>query len=1128
MQRLFTFVLILVFLPAVLPSQNVTASLNGSIRDSSGAAIPGAALTLTNEETGATRGAPGNPDGYFVFPDLLPGLYTLTAEAAGFKMHRQREIRLSANEIRTVGEIVLEVGAVSEVVTVEASVTPVELSSGEKSDVISGDEIDRLTLRGRDFLDVLRFLPGVVDTNEGREAPGPDSVRSIFINGARENQKNMTVDGVTNLDTGSNNTTHTAPNIDMIAEVKVLTSNYQAEFGRNTGGTITVITKGGTQQYHGSANWFYRHESLNANGYFNNRNGVARPPYRYNIGSWSVGGPVFPRNRKTSRFFFFFSQEFQRQKLNYPTRTVRVPTELERVGDFSQTFDTNGRLITVNDPLTGRQFPGNMVPRERIHPTGQAILKMFPLPNFVDPEPSRRFQWNYIVTQSSPYPRRQETARIDFNPSPRWQAYLRYTQAADSQNPPYNVWVNGSVNYDLVPINFKQPGRGLTLNVTRAVGATFMNQFIFGYSMNRLAYFPAEPDRVTRAGLNLPITQWRPDLNPAGFIPNMTFGGVSNYANPSLSNGIPYKNVNHIFSFVENLSKVHGKHSLKAGIYVERTRKDQVSSVPTRGSIAFDNDTNNPLNTRFAYSNAILGVVDAYTEATSRPYGLYRFTNFESYFQDNWRVNRRLAVDIGMRFYHDPPQADVRGQTSSFVPELYSLASAPVLISPARDTRGVRVGIDPRTGQLFPAGLIGTYAPGSEPAAAMVPGGARGFPMSLYTIPALSFGPRFGFAFDPLGRGTTALRGGIGVFYDRIQGNPTMGLVANPPSVFTPTLFYTTLEDLAASAGSGLLAPSSSITSLFGKGRMPSVLNYSFGLQQALSRSLRMEVSYVGSVSRHLLWQRNINAVPIGARFLPENRDPTNNAVYPTNFLRPYRGYGDIFLFEFGGTGSYNSLQVQFMRRFSRGFHFRGAYTFAKTLGTASSDTARVSPFFAPRQWNYGRLPYDRDHVFTFTYSWPVPSSLLRGRWLHPVVRQWEFSGTTMMSSGEPFTPGFSLVDGADITGTPSESARIVALGNNKFARPERGTFGNAGPGILRGPGINNWDLAVSRNFGLGERRSLQFRGEMYNAANHTQWLNVDRTARFDAAGDQINPLFLTPTAARPARRVQLALKFYW
>jgi len=1124
-----------------IAAQNVSATLNGTVRDSSGAVIPGATVTLTNELNNASRTAQTNSEGYFVFPDLLAGTYTLTVEMSGFKSYKQGGIRLNSGDVRALGQITLAVGEVAEVVTVEATAAPVELGSGEKSGVVTGEEIESLAIRGRDFLDVLRLLPGVVDETEGREAPGPDGVRGIFINGARENQKNMTIDGVTNMDTGSNNTTHTAPTLDMIAEVKVLTSNYQAEFGRAVGGTIIVVTKGGTQQYHGSASWSHRHEQFNANDFFNNRNGIGKPPYRYNIASWALGGPVWPKNRKNSKLFFYFTEEFTRQKVNYAARTVRVPNLLEREGDFTQTYDVNNRLITVYDPLTGRPFPGNIIPKDRFNKTGLAILNMFPKPNFVDPAPSRVNQWNYITQVAGSYPRRSEMIRIDFNPTQRWQTYFRYFQNADEQHPSYGVWINGNVNYDLTPITFKQPGRNFTANITRGIGASWMNQLILGYSMNRLTSKPDLPERITKKSLGIDLPQWRPELNPQGYIPNITaFGNVPNAVNPSLHNALPYRNVNHIFSIVENATKIYGQHAIRMGVYIERTRKDQLQGTVTRGAISFADDANNPYRTRYGFASALLGIMTSYQEATNQPYGLYRFTNFEWYIQDNWKVNRRLAIDIGMRFYHDPPQAEIRGQTAAFVQGLWDPARAPILIRNGRDSAGNRVGINPINGQIFNPGFVGTFAPGfGDPANGMVQGGAKGFPKSLYTGPGLALGPRFGFAFDPIGKGRTAIRGGAGVFYDRIMGNPTMNMVANPPTVFTPTLYYTTFEELVASANSALLAPTNISYSLYGFGFLPTVYNYSFGVQQAIGRNTKIDVSYVGNIARHLLWLRNINPEPLGARFLnryPQNRDPITNAVYSPNFLRAYQGYGDISEFEFGGTSNYNSLQTGFMSRLKSGLQIRASYTFAKTLGTAVSDTSTVSPFLPPRMRNYGRLRYDRDHVFTLNYTWSVPRSWLpANRWLRLPMERWEINGTTQMSGGQPFTPGLATVDGMNFLGTGSETARPDWLGGKEFARPalpraagqiEEPYFGNAGVGILRGPGINNWDIRISRRFPFfGERRTLEFRGELFNAFNHTQFSGLDTTARFDAQGVQINPLFLEPTSARRPRNMQFALR---
>jgi len=400
-----------------------------------------------------------------------------------------------------------------------------------------------------------------------------------------------------------------------------------------------------------------------------------------------------------------------------------------------------------------------------------------------------------------------------------------------------------------------------------------------------------------------------------------------------------------------------------------------------------------------------------------------------------------------------------------------------------------------------------------------------------------------GFAWDPLGRGRTALRGGFGVFFDRIQGNPTMGTLNNPPTIFVPAVYYGTLDKLAETSGRSVLAPTGSVTSLAGHEKMPTVYNYSFGVQQQIGRSMMLDVSYVGAASRHFLWERNVNPVPAGARFLdkhPENRDPSFaaniNRPLPPNFLRPFQGYADIFLFEFGSTANYNSLQLGLNRRMSHGMMFGAAYTFSKTLVSAASDTSTVSPFLPPRQRNYGLLNYDRTHVLSLRYNWmlPKPGQRYGLRPLAVVADGWEIAGISRFTSGAPFAPGFSTVDGQDITGTPSEGARIDVVNPSadplhRFGRPARGTFGNAGVSGLRGPGVNNWDLSLYRRVPLGEHnKHLQLRLESYNTFNHTQFSALNTTARFDLQGNQVDPLFLEPTAALSARRVQLAVRVGW
>ncbi|MEO7144015.1 MAG: TonB-dependent receptor [Bryobacteraceae bacterium] len=1124
-------------------AQNISCSLSGSVQDAQTAAIPGIDVVLTSSQ-GFVRTAKTNASGFFSFPDLAPSTYSLTAAAAGFQRYEQTGIQISSGEQRALGAIHLTLGAVSESVTVSADAVVVELGSGERAGVITSQQLENMALRGRDFMDAVGLLPGVIDTSDSREAPSPTSNSNIYISGNRSNSNNMTIDGVTDLDTGSNGSLHTMPSMDSVGEIKVLMSNYSAEYGRNSGGTITVITKGGGQQYHGSAGWYYRHEDLSANNFFDNRNGIARPPYRYNIFSYTIGGPIYiPRyfNADRSKLFFFFSQEFQEQKVSYGTKEVTVPTALERAGDFSQTFDTNGKLDVIDDPMNSQKaFPGNKIPLTRIDPIGEKILQLFPMPNFVDPSASRRYQWNYIWSPSAPYPRRTDIVRLDYSPRPNMLMYVRLSDTADLQNPPYGLWVNGSVNFPLTPMVFRQPGRGATYHNTTTLPKNWSNEFIFGVSQNKLYFYPGNPDAVSRQATGIDVPQWNPSLNPAGVIPNMTFSSVTNYANPSLNNGVPYYNSNTIFSVVENASKVAGTHVLKVGFYFERTRKDQDASVATRGTLSFNRDRVNPYDTNYGYSNALTGAYESYSEADARPQGQFRFSNMEWFAQDTWRLRPGLTLDYGLRLYHDMPQYDARGQLASFFPGMYDPAQAPVLLRSGFNAAKQVVAVNPVTGATYPQGLIGTYAPGvGNPVDGMVVGGTNDAPSSLYSMPPLALGPRAGFAWDPFGKGRTAVRGGAGIFYDRIQGNPTMGLLSNPPTIFTPTVYYGTLATLAETQGGAILAPSSSVTSMLGEHSAPTVYNYSFDVQQQIGRMMLFDAAYVGSMSRHDLWERNINPVPIGAQLLninPQNRDPTstgNGTALSANFLRPYQGFGDIFLYEFAGTSNYNSLQVKLERRLSHGVMFGVAYTFSKTLGTAASDTTHVSAFFDPRTRDYGPLPYDRSQVFSFNYNWtlPTPGHALGWRPMAWVTDGWQISGITQMQSGAPFTPTFTTVDGQNITGTPSEGARpnivnIDAPAIDMFGRPQQGMFGNAGVGVLRGPGVNNWDISLYRLIHMGERETLQLRLETYNTFNHTQFSTLSTQAKFDAQGNQVDPLFLQPTAARGPRRVQLAVRF--
>ncbi|MGD0778308.1 MAG: carboxypeptidase-like regulatory domain-containing protein [Candidatus Solibacter sp.] len=376
---------------ACLLGQTVSSGLQGTVMDPANAIVPGATVTLTDTDTGNTRAATTDNTGLFRFLDLAPATYSVSVKATGFKGYTQNTIVVAANETRDIGKVTLTLGSGTETITVTAEAAAIQLASSEKATAIDGGQLSNVTLRGRDIFGYLKLVPGVIDnsygtTNAGnRDVTSPNAIRGITING-NTSALNFTVDGITDMDTGSNTTIHYEPNADAVQEMKVLTSNYQAEFGRNSGGTITVVTKNGTSQFHGSMVWNHRNEGFNANLWQNDRNGrnavTGIPnsyisPYRFNVETYTIGGPIYiPHhfNSNKNKLFFFWSQEYTGQFVSGGVQNKYTPTALERKGDFSQSLQNNGALITITDPTTGSPFPGNVLPASRITAPGQAML----------------------------------------------------------------------------------------------------------------------------------------------------------------------------------------------------------------------------------------------------------------------------------------------------------------------------------------------------------------------------------------------------------------------------------------------------------------------------------------------------------------------------------------------------------------------------------------------------------------------------------------------------------------------------------------------------------------------------------------------------------------------------------
>jgi hypothetical protein len=465
------------------------------------------------------------------------------------------------------------------------------------------------------------------------------------------------------------------------------------------------------------------------------------------------------------------------------------------------------------------------------------------------------------------------------------------------------------------------------------------------------------------------------------------------------------------------------------------------------------------------------------------------------------------------------------------------------LLRPGLDSAGKRVAVHPVTGQIFPQAAIGAIAPGTGVLynGMVSPKLDSSIQRGVYKNRGLHYGPRFGFAWDVFGTGKTAIRGGGGVFYNPMVISNYRGLTNQPPLIEVPTLFYGRLSDLQS--GTAFTFPSNVRGTDF-TGQVPTTLNFSVGVQHNIGFDTIVDVAYVGSLARHLSWARNLNAIPFGANFDPKNQDPTTGRPLPSSLLRPIPGYGDIDFQEFVGSSNYHSLQVGVSRQLGAGVSYGLAYTLSRSREYASGDLSRVSTLVPIRDWDYGPTNTDRTHVLKVNWLWNVPavSSWSQHALTKAVLTGWSMSGIGTFTSGLPQSVTFTTTTNIDFTGSPTDGARLDLVGDPKlpqsertfsrnfrtemFALPDIGTYGNSGKFPLRGPGINNWDVAIFKTFSMPHETKLQFRWEMYNAFNHTQFATFDTSARFTPSGEQVNPRFGEYTSARAPRQMQFALRF--
>ncbi len=666
-QTILVMSLFLVLAAAAARAQSVNGSITGAIVDNNGATIAGASVKLTHIATNAERNLTTDERGNFVFSAMPPGEYTMRVSAQGFKTLERRGIVLSSADYLSVGQTVLEIGNVDETVTVTALTETVQTASAERSGTITSDQVDNLLILGRNVTSLLSLLPGVVETADNE---GINRNFNIHVQGNRVNANNVAVDGVSLNAMGNNRNTVISVSQDAVAEVKIQLSNFQAEYGRMSGANVTVITKSGKKQFHGAASHFRRHEQFNANSFFNNRQDLDKPRYRYNVWNYNLGGPVVipgtSFNKGRNKLFFFFNQEWWPLETPNGVGRVTVPTELERQGDFSQTRDLNNLPPNIVDPTTRQPIDSRIIPQNRLDPNGQVLLKLFPLPNASDP--ARRF--NYVFETTNNSLQRLETVKIDYHFNPNNHIVFSFSGHHDEETGSQALATGSSANWPILRKTFINEGKFFGVRYVRVISPAMVNELTLGYSTRPAfeSYDEEEIKRAQRDAIGFRLGQFNAEINPLGIVPNLVFGGVSQAATVAFEGRFPLQSQHKTAAITDNLTWTRGSHTMKAGIYLDRVYSNTTNPVIFNGRFDFSNNANNPFNSGHAYANALFGVFNSYTEVSARPQLRIRAGNVEWFAQDNWKVNRRLTLDYGMRFAWIAPLRERDDQVAAFIP----------------------------------------------------------------------------------------------------------------------------------------------------------------------------------------------------------------------------------------------------------------------------------------------------------------------------------------------------------------------------------------------------------------------------------------------------------------------------
>jgi len=1141
-----------------------TGEITGTVLDNTGAVIQGAPVKIVGTAGGQERNTTTNADGDYLAAGLPGGTYTVTVSAKGFKTFAAKDVVLRVGQKARVDATLAVGAATTEVIVQGENLNQVETQSSELSGTVTGKQISELQLNGRNYTQLLALTPGATNQS-GADEPGTGLATVAYsVNGGRTEYNNWEIDGGNNMDDGSNTTLMTYPSLDAISEVKLLTSNYGAQYGRNGSGTVEIETKSGTNKFHGDVYEYLRNDAFNARNYFLSN----VPPYKRNDFGYTIGGPVYipgVYNKNKDKTFFFFSQEWRRE-INPTNFNVPVPSCAERglqpgangigctgsqaaFGDFSELCGVGTDCpIIPNGPSQGSPFPNNLVP---IDPSAVPLLAMFPFPNNHDVTDGL---WNYNAASSTPTYWREELFRIDHNITNNLHATIRYIHDSWNSVSPVPLWTNGG-SYPTIQDQYGQPATSLVAHVAATITPTLLNEFVASYSVNHIT-FQNQGAWQRPPGYDLGLFQngfggKLPGVSLAG---GTAFNGIAQDAG-YVPNG-PV-NSNPSYTFRDNVSKIIGKHNLQFGGYFVASQKNELPQFEpsVNGFITYDTSffgsTGNP------FADLLTGSMSSFGQASGQPKYYLRYKIFEPYFQDDWRVTPRLTLNLGLRVSLYGTVFDNKKQAFNFDPSKY--VSGAILLAP--------------DGSIDPAS--------PDPTSGLVQCGAPGIPRGCASGHLFNPAPRIGFAWDPWGDGKTAIRGGYGIFFEHTNGNEAVAtaLEGSPPLVQNPAqqAIASTFnaDGSIATSGYSLVGTSlggqfpQSIVSIPTKQVWPYVQQWHFDIQHELPYHFIGVVSYVGSKGTHLGQRFDLNQIhstplsanpyqpgePIGLNdcntgFTPSGvqipgytpgGDPTQQTpgtpgvnMYVAcgndpDFFRPFVGYSDIRAQRNSATSVYHGLQLS-GRKTVGALQLTASYTFSHSIDDASSaaDTSFVDSY--DLALNRASSNYDQRHVFTLSYIYELP--FFRGAGLtHNLLGGWQWSGITVIQSGTPFTvtnagDGISIPgDNAGVangTGTGSRpdlignpNTRIPGsgagiLGGNlygpllynpgAFAAPRGLTFGDEPRNVVRNPRQTNFDMGLYKHFPVHEQMNFEFRAEAFNVFNHTEWGYIGGDA--GSAGD--------------------------